>query len=112
MARVRARILGYILSVKLARVRNRVRDSKTWLRQILYYVALCVDWNSIIVIIVIITTMGLRSLSASKGVIGDPSCPGTNNSELSEPRREEREKVLGKRCSFHFNLTAKNNYGL
>ena len=47
--------------------------------------------------------MGLRSPSALKDVIGDPSRPGSNNSELLEPRREEREKVLGKRASFHFN---------
>ena len=39
--------------------------------------------------------MGLRSVSASKDVIGDPSRPGTNNSELLEARWEEREKVLG-----------------
>ena len=45
--------------------------------------------------IIIIIIMGLRSVSASKDVIGDPSRPGTNNSELLEPRREEREKVLG-----------------
>ena len=51
--------------------------------------------------------MGLRSVSASKDVIGDPSRPGTNNSELLEPRREEREKVLGKRASFHFNQAGK-----
>ena len=51
--------------------------------------------------------MGLRSVSASKDVIGDPSRPGTNNSELLEPRREEREKVLGKRASFHFNQAEK-----
>ena len=42
--------------------------------------------------------MGLLSVSASKDVIGDPSRPGTNNSELLEPRREEREKVLGNRA--------------
>ena len=29
--------------------------------------------------------MGLKSVSASKDVIGDPSRPGTNNSELLEP---------------------------
>ena len=52
--------------------------------------------------------MGSRSVSASKDVIGDPSSPGTNNSELLEPRRVEREKVLGKRASFHFNPTGKN----
>ena len=39
--------------------------------------------------------MGLKSVSASKDVIGDPSRRGINNSELLEPRREEREKVLG-----------------
>ena len=43
---------------------------------------------------IIIIIMGLRSVSASKDVIGDPSRPGTNNSELLEPRREEREKAL------------------
>ena len=36
--------------------------------------------------------MGLRSVSASNDVIGDPSRPGTNNSELLEPRREEGRK--------------------
>ena len=46
--------------------------------------------------------MGLRSVSASEDVIGDPSRPGTNNSELLEPRREEREKVLGEQASFRF----------
>ena len=51
--------------------------------------------------------MGLRSVSAWKDVIGDPSRPGTNNSELLEPRREEREKVLGKRASLHFNQAGK-----
>ena len=51
--------------------------------------------------------MGLRSVSASKDNIGDPSCPGTNNSELLEPRREKREKVLGKQASFHFNRAGK-----
>ena len=52
--------------------------------------------------------MGLRSVSASKDVIGDPSRPGTNNSvKLLEPRREEREKVLGNRASFHFNWAGK-----
>ena len=51
--------------------------------------------------------MGLRSVSASEDVIGDPSRPGTNNSELLEPRREEREKVLGKRASIHFNRAGK-----
>ena len=45
--------------------------------------------------IAIVIIIGLRSVSASKDVIGDPSRPGTNNSELLEPRREEREKVLG-----------------
>ena len=47
----------------------------------------------------IIIIMSLRSVSASKDVIGDPSRPGINNSELLEPRREEQEKVLGKRAS-------------
>ena len=51
--------------------------------------------------------MGLRSVSASKDVIGDPSRPGTNNSKLFEPRREEREKVLGNRASFHVNRAGK-----
>ena len=51
--------------------------------------------------------MGLRSVSASKDVIGNPSRPGTNNNELLEPRREEREKVLGNRTSFHFNRAGK-----
>ena len=51
--------------------------------------------------------MGLRCVSASKDVIGDPSRPGTNNSELLEPRRKEREKVLGSRASFHFNRRRK-----
>ena len=51
--------------------------------------------------------MGLKSVSASKDVIGDPSRPGTNNSELLEPRREEWEKVLGKQASFHFNQAGK-----
>ena len=68
--------------------------------------------------------MGLRSVSASKDVIGDPSRPGTNNSELLfvigdpsrpgtnnsellEPRQEEREKVLGKQASFRFNQAGK-----
>ena len=37
----------------------------------------------------------------------DPSRPGTNNGELLEPRREEREKVLGQRASFHFNQAGK-----
>ena len=46
--------------------------------------------------------MGLKSVSASKDVIGDPSRPGTNNNVLLEPRREEREKVMGRRASFHF----------
>ena len=52
----------------------------------------CLRFTSIIIIIII---MGLRSVSASKDVIGDPSRPGINNSELLEPRREEGEKVLG-----------------
>ena len=56
--------------------------------------------------------MGLRSVSASEDVIGDPSCPGTNNSELLEPRREEREKELGKRASFHFNRAEKKEGSL
>ena len=56
--------------------------------------------------------MGLRSVSASKDVIGDPSRPGTNNSELLEPRREEREKVLGNRASFHFNRAGKKEGSL
>ena len=47
-------------------------------------------FNKIIIIII-----GLRSVSASKDVIGDPSRPGTNN-VLLDPRREEREKVMGK----------------
>ena len=52
--------------------------------------------------------MGLKSVSASKDVIGDLSRPGTNNyCELLEPRRDEREKVLGKRASFHFNRAGK-----
>ena len=51
--------------------------------------------------------MGFRSVSASNDVIGDPSRPGTNNSELLEPRREEWEKVLGKQASFHFNQAGK-----
>ena len=51
--------------------------------------------------------MGLRSVSASKDVIGDPSRPGTNNSELLEPRREEKGKVLEKQASFHFNRAEK-----
>ena len=51
--------------------------------------------------------MGLRSVSASKDDIGDPFRPGTNNRELLEPKREEREKVLGKRASFHFNRAGK-----
>ena len=55
--------------------------------------------------------MGLRSVSASKDVIGDPSRPGTNNSELLEPRQEEREKVLGNRASFHFNRAEKKRVG-
>ena len=57
--------------------------------------------------IIIIIIMGLRSVSASKDVIGDPSRPGTNNSELLEPRREEREKALGNQASFHFNRAEK-----
>ena len=61
----------------------------------------------LLIIIIIIIIMGLRSVSASKDVIGDPSRPGTNNSELLEPRREEREKVLGKPASFHFNRAGK-----
>ena len=36
-----------------------------------------------------------------------PSRPGINNSELLEPRREDREKVLGNRASFHFNWAGK-----
>ena len=44
-------------------------------------------------IALIIIIIGLRSVSALKDVIGG-SRPGTNNSELLEPRREEREKVL------------------
>ena len=51
--------------------------------------------------------MGLRSVSASKDVIVDLSRPGTNNSELLEPRREEREKVLRMRASFRFNRAEK-----
>ena len=51
--------------------------------------------------------MILKSVSASQDVIGDPSRPGTNNSELLKPRREEREKVLGNRASFHFNRAGK-----
>ena len=66
--------------------------------------------NKIKIIIIII--MGLRSVSASKDVIGDPSRPGTNNSELLEPRREEREKVLGNRASFHFNRAGKKEGSL
>ena len=41
----------------------------------------------------ILIIMGLRSVAASEDVIGDPSRSGTNNSELLEPRREEREKL-------------------
>ena len=48
--------------------------------------------------------MGLRSVSASEDVIGDPSCLGTNNSALLEPTRE---KVLGQRASFYFNRAGK-----
>ena len=43
-----------------------------------------------IIIIIIIIIMGLRSVSASEDVIGDPSRSGTNNSDLLEPRREEK----------------------
>jgi hypothetical protein len=49
-----------------------------------------VKGNATIIIIIII--MGLKSVSASKDVIGDPSRPGTNNNMLLEPRREARRK--------------------
>jgi len=55
--------------------------------------------------------MGLRSVSASKDVIGDHSRPGKNNSELLEPRPEETEKVLEKRPGFHFNRAVKKEGG-
>ena len=38
----------------------------------------------------IIIIMGLRSISASKDVIGDPSRPGTNNSELYWSKDERK----------------------
>ena len=50
---------------------------------------------------------GFKVRLASKDVIGDPSRPGTNNSEQLEPRREEREKVLESRTNFHFNRAEK-----
>jgi len=56
------------------------------------------DITEIIVIIII----GIRSVSASEDVIGDPSRPGTNNNELLDPRREERENVMGKADQFPF----------
>ena len=57
----------------------------------------------------IIIIMGLRSVSASEDVIGDLSRPGTNNSALLEPRREEQEKLLGERASFRFNRAGKKD---
>ena len=51
---------------------------------------------------IIIIIMGFRSVSASEDVIGDPSRPGTNNNVLLDPRREEREKVMGKADRFPF----------
>ena len=53
-------------------------------------------------IIIIIIIIGLRSVSASEDVIGDPSRLGTNNNVLLDPRREEREKVMGKADRFPF----------
>ena len=53
-------------------------------------------------IIIIIIIIGLRSVSASEDVIGDPSRPGTNNNVLLDPGREEREKVMGKADQFPF----------
>ena len=42
--------------------------------------------------------MGLRSVSASKDVMGDPSRPRTNNNgTLVEKKQEERMKVFGGR---------------
>ena len=58
--------------------------------------------SSSIIIIIIIIIMGLRSVSTSKDVIGDPSRPGTNNNVLLDQRREEREKVMGKVGQFPF----------
>ena len=51
--------------------------------------------------------MGLGSVLASKDVNGDPSRLGTNNSILLQPRREEREKVKGKRAGFRFTRQGK-----
>ena len=50
----------------------------------------------------IIIIIGLRSVSASEDVIGDPSRSGTNNDVLLDPRREEREKVMRKADQFPF----------
>ena len=59
-----------------------------------------------------IIIMGLKFASASEDVIGDPFRPGTNNSELLEPRREERDEVLGRRASFHLNRTGNKDGSL
>ena len=40
-------------------------------------------------LIIIIIIIGLRSVSASEDVIGDPSRPGSNNNVLLDPRRED-----------------------
>ena len=56
----------------------------------------------IIIIIIIIITISLRSVSASEDVIEDPSRPGTNNKVLLDPRRKEREKVVGKADQLQF----------
>ena len=56
---------------------------------------------------VIIIITGLRSVSASEDVIEDPSRSGSNNTEILESGRVEREKVLGKRAIFRFNRSGK-----
>ena len=53
--------------------------------------------------------MGLRSVLTSEDVIGDPSCLEPTNSELLKPRREEQEKALRERASFHFNRAGKKD---
>ena len=88
--------IGGDLDAKVNEFAHRVNyvcsDRKGWT---------CITMAHILIIIIII--MGLRSVSTSKDIKGDPSHPGTNNSEILEQRREEREKASGKQASFHFN---------
>ena len=111
LKRNQAYVMKYVMQDynKLAHVMDQPREHREliltsqgdkaelkYLISLVDLLATCAEVSNISIIIVI---MGLKSVSASEDVIGDPCRLGTNSGELLEPRREEREKVLKERAS-------------